>query len=52
MNEEVEGRVLERTAQFHRARTQGEAVAGLLPLLALFFSKVLNWIHVMPQPVH
>ncbi|XP_046899246.1 serine/threonine kinase 31 [Hypomesus transpacificus] len=39
VNEEVEGRVLERTAQFHRARTQGEAVAGLLPLLALFFSK-------------
>ncbi|XP_062322758.1 serine/threonine kinase 31 isoform X2 [Osmerus eperlanus] len=39
VNEEVEERVLERTAQFHRARTQGEAVAGILSLLALFFSK-------------
>uniref|UniRef100_A0A8C7LIR2 Serine/threonine kinase 31 n=1 Tax=Oncorhynchus kisutch TaxID=8019 RepID=A0A8C7LIR2_ONCKI len=41
VNEEAEARVLERTTQFHRTRTQRESQTdtGILPLLALFFSK-------------
>ncbi|XP_029602615.1 serine/threonine-protein kinase 31 isoform X4 [Salmo trutta] len=41
VNEEAEARVLERTTQFHRTRTQRESQTdtGILPLLALFFGK-------------
>uniref|UniRef100_A0A4W5L063 Serine/threonine kinase 31 n=1 Tax=Hucho hucho TaxID=62062 RepID=A0A4W5L063_9TELE len=41
VNEEAEARVLERTTQFHRTRTQLESQTdtGILPLLALFFGK-------------
>ncbi|KAK6290873.1 hypothetical protein J4Q44_G00387250 [Coregonus suidteri] len=41
VNEEAEARVLERTTQFHRTRTQRESQpdSGILPLLALFFGK-------------
>nr|XP_046194026.1 serine/threonine-protein kinase 31-like [Oncorhynchus gorbuscha] len=41
VNEEAEARVLERTTQFHRTRTQRESQTdtGMLPLLALFFGK-------------
>ncbi|XP_071004188.1 serine/threonine-protein kinase 31 [Oncorhynchus clarkii lewisi] len=41
VNEEAEARVLARTTQFHRTRTQRESQTdtGILPLLALFFGK-------------
>eukprot|EP00063_Salmo_salar_P070517 XP_014045352.1 PREDICTED: serine/threonine-protein kinase 31-like [Salmo salar] len=41
VNEEAEARVLERTTQFHRTRTQRESQTdtAILPLLALFFGK-------------
>ncbi|KAK6327075.1 hypothetical protein J4Q44_G00027200 [Coregonus suidteri] len=41
VNEEAEARVLERTTQFHRTRTQRQSQpdTGILPLLALFFGK-------------